>query len=146
MHVKDLSHSAERIGGRLQLNTHVPYVTWLCMKWSDMVHGSTAWCTQNAPIWPHGTSRVTTKQRCNSHHFGGYSKHTIKCGSRSLEITYDKRAASLLGSGDRAIEKWPAKTTRRTENMIVYNLRRLIKFAALGCIIHSNIWQDKRSG
>ena len=113
MHVKDLSHSAERIGGRLQLNTHVPYVTWLCMKWSDMVHGSTAWCTQNAPIWPHGTSRVTTKQRCNSHHFGGYSKHTIKCGSRSLEITYDKRAVSLLGSGDRAIEKVTSKNNKK---------------------------------
>ena len=36
-HVKDPSHSAQSAGGRLQLNTHAPYVC--CFAWSDMVHG-----------------------------------------------------------------------------------------------------------
>ena len=36
-HVKDPGHSAKRAGGRLQLNTHTPYVCGFA--WSDMVHG-----------------------------------------------------------------------------------------------------------
>ena len=36
-HVTDPSHSAKSAGGRLQLNTHAPYVCGFA--WSDMVHG-----------------------------------------------------------------------------------------------------------
>ena len=36
-HVKDAGHSAKSAGGRLQLNTHTPYVCGFA--WSDMVHG-----------------------------------------------------------------------------------------------------------
>ena len=36
-HVKDPSHSAKSAGGRLQLNTHTPYVCGFA--WSDTVHG-----------------------------------------------------------------------------------------------------------
>ena len=36
-HVKDYGHSAKSAGGRLQLNTHAPYVCGFAR--SDMVHG-----------------------------------------------------------------------------------------------------------
>ena len=36
-HVKDPGHSAKSAGGRLQLNTHTPYICGFA--WSDMVHG-----------------------------------------------------------------------------------------------------------
>ena len=36
-HIKYPSHSAKRAGGRLQLNTHTPYVCGFA--WRDMVHG-----------------------------------------------------------------------------------------------------------
>ena len=44
------------------------------------------------------TSQVTTKQRCNLHHLGGYSKTRYKKASHSFRITCDKSAASLLES------------------------------------------------
>ena len=86
-HVKDPGHSAKSAGGRLQLNTHAPYVCGFA--WSDVTYG----------VWlygVHGTRRdgssftwhhVTTKQP----HFGGYSKHAIK--SLSL-IMQQKRSES----------------------------------------------------
>ena len=45
-HVKDPGHSAKSAGGRLQLNTHTPYVCGLAR--SDMVHGRTVY-TELAP-------------------------------------------------------------------------------------------------
>ena len=39
--VKDPGHSAESAGGRLQLNTHTPYVCGFAR--SDMVHGCTVY-------------------------------------------------------------------------------------------------------
>ena len=52
LHVKDTGYSAKSAGGRLQLNTHTPYVCGFA--WSDMVHGCIyviwlygVWCTQN---------------------------------------------------------------------------------------------------
>ena len=43
-HVTDPCHSAESAGGRLQLNTHAPYVRGFAL--SNMV----VWCTQNARV------------------------------------------------------------------------------------------------
>ena len=40
-----IGHSAKSAGGRLQLNTHTPYVCGFAL--SDVV----VWCTQNAPRW-----------------------------------------------------------------------------------------------
>ena len=64
-HIKDLGHSAKSAGGRLQLNTHTPY---LCgFKWSDTVSWCMAeWCTQNLrrdSSISRGTSHATTKER-----------------------------------------------------------------------------------
>ena len=47
-HVKDPGHSAKSAGGRLQLNTHTPYVCGFA--WSDMVHGCMVY-TELAPRW-----------------------------------------------------------------------------------------------
>ena len=46
--VKDHGHSAKSAGGRLQLNTHTPYVCGFA--WSDMVHGCMVY-TELAPRW-----------------------------------------------------------------------------------------------
>ena len=46
-HVKDPGHSAESAGGRLQLNTHIPYVCGFA--WSDTVHGCMVY-TERAEI------------------------------------------------------------------------------------------------
>ena len=45
-HVKDPGHSAKSAGGRLQLNTHTPYVCGFAR--SDMGHGCMAY-TEAAP-------------------------------------------------------------------------------------------------
>ena len=61
------------------------------------------WCTQdvhqdcNSFMW---------NQLCNSetalyvHHFGGYSKCTVKSYSQSLKITCNKSTVNLLESGE----------------------------------------------
>ena len=46
-HVNDPEHSAKSAGGRLQLNTHAPYVYGFA--WSDMVHGCLVY-TERAEI------------------------------------------------------------------------------------------------
>ena len=65
-HVKDPGHSAKSAGGRLQLNTHTPY---LCgFEWSDTVTWCMVeWCTQNLGrngSISRGTSHATTTERC----------------------------------------------------------------------------------
>ena len=45
-HLKDPGHSAKSTGGRLQLNTHTPYVCGFAL--CDMVHGCVV-CTELAP-------------------------------------------------------------------------------------------------
>ena len=45
-HIKDPGHSAKSAGGRLQLNTHTPYVCGFA--WSDMEHGCMVY-TGHAP-------------------------------------------------------------------------------------------------
>ena len=63
--MKDPGHSAKSAGGRLQLNTHTPY---LCgFEWCDTVTWCMVeWCTQNLH-WngsiSHGTSHATPKER-----------------------------------------------------------------------------------
>ena len=56
-HVKDPGHSAKSTGGRLQLNTHTPYVCGFA--WCGMV----VWCTQNLRrdgcSWACGTSHAS---------------------------------------------------------------------------------------
>ena len=47
-HVKDPGHSAKSAGGRLQLNTHAPYVCGFA--WSDMVHSYMVY-TELVPRW-----------------------------------------------------------------------------------------------
>ena len=49
-HVKDPGHPAKRTGGRLQLNTHAPYVCGFA--WSDMVHGCMVYteCAETAAV------------------------------------------------------------------------------------------------
>ena len=49
-HVKDPDHSAKSAGGRLQLNTHTPYVCGFA--WSDMVHGCMVYteCAEMAAV------------------------------------------------------------------------------------------------
>ena len=46
-HVKDPGHSAKSAGGRLQLNTHTPYVCGFA--WCDMEYGCMVY-TELAPI------------------------------------------------------------------------------------------------
>ena len=46
-HVKDPGHSAKSAGGRLQLNTHTPYVCGFA--WNDMEHGCMV-CTEHAEM------------------------------------------------------------------------------------------------
>ena len=62
---KDPGHSAKSAGGRLQLNTHAPY---LCgFEWSDPVNWCMVeWCTQNLRrdgSISRGTSHATTTER-----------------------------------------------------------------------------------
>ena len=49
-HVKDPSHSAKSVGGRLQLNMHAPCVCHSA--WSDMVHGCMVYteCIETAAV------------------------------------------------------------------------------------------------
>ena len=64
-HVEDPGHSAKSAGGKLQLNTHSPY---LCgFEGSDIVNWCMVkWCTQNLRqngSISGGTSHATTKER-----------------------------------------------------------------------------------
>ena len=45
MHIKDPNHSAKSAGGRLQLNTHTPYVCGFA--WSDMAHSCMVYTEQD---------------------------------------------------------------------------------------------------
>ena len=72
-HLKDPSHSAKSAGGRLQLNTHTPYVCGFA--WSDMVHGCMVY-TELAPrrLQFHAAPAMPA---LSVQHFGGYSKNVL---------------------------------------------------------------------
>ena len=63
-HVKDPGHSAKSAGGRLQLNTHTPYLCGFersdTVSWC-MVEGCTQNLRRDSSI-SHGTSHATTKE------------------------------------------------------------------------------------
>ena len=70
-HVKDPGHSTKSGGGRLQLNTHTPYlcgfewsvtVNWCMVKWCKCIHRTSA---ETAAV-SRGTSHATTKE-CYQH-------------------------------------------------------------------------------
>ena len=73
---EDPGHFVKSAGGRLQLNTHAPYVSRLeyskhCKLVRDCnVYGAHRTWADTAAV-SRGTSHVTTYQRC--FHFGGYS-------------------------------------------------------------------------
>ena len=64
-HVKDPGHPAKGAGGRLQLNTHTPYIHGF--EWSDTLNLCMfEWCTQNLRrdgSISRGTSHATTTER-----------------------------------------------------------------------------------
>ena len=61
-------------GGRLQLNTHTPYVCGFA--WSDMVYGCMVY-TEPAPSWQQFYV-APAMSALYVHHFGGYSKNAVK--------------------------------------------------------------------
>ena len=67
-HIKDPGHSAKSAGGRLQLNTHAPYICGFA--WSDM---ALVWWTQNAPRRQQ-FHVAPAMSALKAHHFGRYSK------------------------------------------------------------------------
>ena len=59
---KDPGHSAKSAGGRLQLNTHTPYICGFA--WNDMVHGCMVY-TERAPRRQQFHAATAAIQRCN---------------------------------------------------------------------------------
>ena len=49
-HIKDPGHSAKSAGGRLQLNTHAPYI-YMHMALHEVTWCMVVWCTQNMLRW-----------------------------------------------------------------------------------------------
>ena len=73
MQVTDLGHSAKSAGGRLQLNTHAPYVCGFAWSDTNLVHGCIRrTCTKIAAV-SHGTSQIALLV----HHFGANSYERI---------------------------------------------------------------------
>ena len=93
-HVKDPGHSARSAGGRLQLNTHTPYVCGFA--WGDMVHG----CIVYTEIAPRRQQFhvAPAMPALYAHHFGGYSKARFK--KLVTHVESHAGAVSLLESGE----------------------------------------------
>ena len=90
--VKDPGHSAKSIGGRLQLNTHTPY---LCgSAWNDMLHGCMVY-TELAEMAAVscGTSHASAVSTS-----GGYSKTRYK--KLFTHVESHASAVSLFESGE----------------------------------------------
>ena len=103
-HVKDPSHSAKTAGGRLQLNTHIPY---LCdFEWSDIVNWCMVqWYTQTLRrdgSISRGTCHATTKER--------YQYTT----SVDINDTRYKRIQSLIQNHMRHVRSESAREQRIT--------------------------------
>ena len=89
-------------GGRLQLNTHAPYVYGFA--WSDVAWCMVVWCTQNwrrdsTAAVSRGTSHITTQLRCKY----TTSVHIQNALSRWFRIACDKSAVSSLDSDHHSI-------------------------------------------
>ena len=78
---------------------------WLCMKWHDMVHGCvvSTECGKMAAV-SHGSSHVTTKERCKYITSVDIEKRTIKSRSRT-QSQCNKSALSRLNCGEKCYIK-----------------------------------------
>ena len=79
-HVKDPGHSANNAGGRLQQNTHAPYISGFA--WSEMVHGCMVY-TEHSEMAAvaRGTSHVSAVKDTTS---VDIQKHAVKLKSQSF--------------------------------------------------------------
>ena len=87
---KDPSHSAKSAGGRLQLNTHTPYICGFA--WSDMEHG----CMVYTGLAPRQLQFhvAPAMPALSVRHFGGHSK--TLCKKLVTHVTPRASAESLL--------------------------------------------------